>query len=104
MDALMRMRSDATAAIGISQRLGLGKVRHLSVSDLWIQQKVREGDLLVEKLDGNANPSDLMTKALDRRRLTKHMATMRVQRPEGAEAEATQDDEDDADEAPPSQP
>ena len=31
--------SDATAAIGIVKRVGLGKVRHLSVADLWVQEK-----------------------------------------------------------------
>ena len=31
------VKSDATAAIGIVARAGLGKVRHLSVADLWIQ-------------------------------------------------------------------
>ena len=29
------LRSDATAAIGITQRKGLGKVRHLATADLW---------------------------------------------------------------------
>ena len=32
--------SDATAAIGISRRRCLGKVRHISVSDLWIQERL----------------------------------------------------------------
>ena len=35
--------SDATAAIGMVSRLGLGKVRHLAVSDLWLQEKARSG-------------------------------------------------------------
>ena len=30
------IRSDATAAIGMVGRLGLGKIRHLAVSDLWV--------------------------------------------------------------------
>ena len=29
------IKSDATAAIGMVHRLGLGKVRHLAVGDLW---------------------------------------------------------------------
>ncbi len=61
----IRMRSDATAAIGMVKREGLGRVRHLATADLWLQQHVRRGSLSVEKIDGAANPSDMMTKSLD---------------------------------------
>ena len=37
----LEIHSDATAAIGMCRREGLGRVRHLSTSDLWIQQLVR---------------------------------------------------------------
>ena len=39
----LRLHSDATAAIGMCKRKGLGKVRHLATTDLWIQEKVRSG-------------------------------------------------------------
>ena len=45
----IKVLSDATAAIGMVRRLGLGKVRHLAVADLWVQQRVRSGDLSVAK-------------------------------------------------------
>ena len=32
------VKSDAVAAIGIVKRQGLGRVRHLAVADLWVQQ------------------------------------------------------------------
>ena len=35
----IRVHSDATAALGICRRRGLGKVRHLDVADLWAQDK-----------------------------------------------------------------
>ena len=35
------IKSDATAAIGMFHGLGLGKVRHLAVGDLWVQHHVR---------------------------------------------------------------
>ena len=56
------IQSDATAAIGMVRRLGLGKVRHLAVGDLWIQQRVRSGDIQISKIAGTANPSDSQTK------------------------------------------
>ena len=33
--------SDATAAVGIERRTGLGKIRHLDKTDLWSQDKIR---------------------------------------------------------------
>ena len=38
-----KIHSDATAAIGIIQREGLGKLRHIRVQYLWIQDRVRGG-------------------------------------------------------------
>lgn len=58
----VELHSDATAAIGICRRLGLGRVRHLAVSDLWLQQRVRQGDLTVHKVPGKQNPADILTK------------------------------------------
>ena len=82
IDAEIRMWSDASAAIGITKRLGLGKVRHLSVADLWIQQKIRREEMTIEKLDGEKNPADLMTKALDRPRMDMLMDLMGMRTPE----------------------
>ena len=60
------MKSDASVAVGIVRRRGLGKVRHLAVADLWVQQKAHRGELIIEKVGGAVNPADLMTKGLDR--------------------------------------
>ena len=65
--------SDATAAIGMVSRLGLGKVRHLAVSDLWLQEKARNGTMQFCKVAGSANPADAFTKAHDLETLRKHM-------------------------------
>ena len=42
LKAKLEVRSDATAAIGMVARLRLGKVRRLSVSDLWVQHAARD--------------------------------------------------------------
>ena len=44
-------------------RQGLGKVRHLDVQELWIQQRIRNGDFDLFKVAGEENPGDLFTKA-----------------------------------------
>ena len=65
--------SDASAAIGISRRRGLGKVRHLATADLWMQDRIRKGDFALEKLAGADNPSDMLTKHVDRMIMNKHV-------------------------------
>ena len=45
----IEIHSDATAAIGICKRQGLGRVRHLATADLWVPQKVRSRELKLFK-------------------------------------------------------
>ena len=58
----LNIHSDATAAIGICRRRGMGKIRHLDVEDLWCQDKVRSGAVSLHKVLGAENPADIMTK------------------------------------------
>ena len=61
------LHSDASAAIGASQRLGAGKrMKHLEIQDLWIQQLVRNKILIVKKVSTHENPSDILTKHVGR--------------------------------------
>ena len=48
----LRVHSDATAAIGIARRRGLGKLRHLHCEDLWIQQQIRSTKVQLLKVLG----------------------------------------------------
>ena len=73
--AHVTMMSDATAAIGMVHRLGLGKVRHLAVGDLWIQHHVRSGKIRVSKMSRVDNPSDAQTKYLGPEPLLRHTKT-----------------------------
>ena len=74
-----RVHSDATAAIGISKRRGLGKIRHLHCADLWVQEKVRTEAVLLEKILGSENPADMFTKYLDRGALDKAIARLNLE-------------------------
>ena len=73
------VKSDAVAAIGIVKRQGLGRVRHLAVADLWVQQKAKSGEVKYIKLEGRRNPSDILTKAVDGETLARHMEAMGVE-------------------------
>ena len=71
------IKSDATAAIGMVHREGLGRTRHIRVQYLWMQEKVAEKELQVSKVGTLNNVADLMTKHLskeDRDRLMKLMS------------------------------
>ena len=74
----INLHSDATAAIGIAKRRGLGKVRHLHTTDLWIQERVRNGDVNLVKVLGTENPADALTKYLDSASMDKALAKMNV--------------------------
>ena len=69
------IKSDATAAIRMVHRLGLGKVRYLAVGDRWIQHHVRSGKIRVSKMSGLENPSDAQRKYLGSEPLLRHTKT-----------------------------
>ena len=71
----LRVWTDSSAAIGICNRQGLGKLRHLDTHTLWIQQAVRLGRVDLRKVAGEVNPADLFTKhSLSRQRLEELVA------------------------------
>ena len=65
--------TDATAAIGMAWRRGLGKTRHIEVHYLWVQERVRSGDFTLQKVKRTENPADLMTKHLSAPEIHKYM-------------------------------
>ena len=75
----LTVKSDAIAAIGIVKRQGLGRVRHLAVADLWVQQRAKAGEVNYCKLEGKKNTSDIMTKAVEGGVIQRHMQTLGLQ-------------------------
>ena len=74
----IEVHSDATAAIGICKRQGLGRVRHLATADLWLQQRVKARELLLFKVPGKDNPADVFTKYKSLPEITRFMKMMGV--------------------------
>ena len=70
---------DASAAIGVAQRSGLGKIRHLDTGSLWLQQAVKEKQIGLSKVKGTENPADLMTKFTDSATLDKMCTIMNLE-------------------------
>ena len=77
------VHTDATAAIGIARRRGMGKIRHLDTSDLWVQEVVRSERVALLKVAGEENIADIMTKYVDRQLLDKMLAKMSMVKANG---------------------
>ena len=60
----------------MASRRGLGKSKHIDVQYLWIQQKVADQEVLLHKIPGEENRSDLMTKYLQAPRQNKLLEAM----------------------------
>ena len=69
----IRIKEDSSAAKGIAHRTGLGKVRHIEVNQLWVQENVRNKEIEVVKVNGTDNIADALTKNLDMKDLMKHV-------------------------------
>ena len=76
IELALEIHTDATAAIGICRRRGLGKIRHLATADLWVQEKLRLKSFSLHKILGAHNPADILTKYVDRQTLERHLRTM----------------------------
>ena len=71
------VKVDATAAIGITKRSGLGgRTRHVQVQHLWIQDEVAKGALEVNKVGTADNFADIFTKPVAADTFYKHLKSM----------------------------
>ena len=86
----IRVHSDSAAAIGISRRRGLGKIRHLAVGDLWVQERLRAGDFELVKMLGSENPADVLTKFTEKPILSKLLAKLNLSHESGRADSAPQ--------------
>lgn len=75
-DLIQVMKCDSSAARGIASRNGSGKVKHLSIKQLLLQEHVRNGSIRVDKVDALFNWSDIGTKALSSERSQSVMKQM----------------------------
>ena len=71
--ASCHLHTDSSAALGVANRTGIGKIRHLAVHLLWLQEKVKNGDIQMYKVPGSCNPADVLTKHVTNDCMTKHL-------------------------------
>lgn len=85
----LRVWTDSSASIGMCTRQGIGKIRHMNTQIMWIQQRVRNGDLDLYKVSGEENPADILTKAeIPRERMEKLLEKLNCRFEEGRAASA----------------
>ena len=80
VDFKVHISTDASAAKGIAMRIGLGKVRHLETTQLWLQEKAADGTITIAKIKGIDNCADAMTKYLTGPGLSEHCNKLTVNR------------------------
>ena len=68
----IRIKTDASAARGIAYRRGLGKIKHLEISQLWLQDRIYRKEFDVIKIHGKINRADALTKYVGREDLENH--------------------------------
>ena len=70
---------DASATVGICNRSGLGKLKHVEVEDLWLQGVVKEKKVKLQKIARVHNVADMMTKSLSRKEALRQLKLMGIE-------------------------
>ena len=73
------LKTDSEAAKSFVSRRGLGRMRHIEVRELWLQEEVRAGKVVVKKVAGSENPADLMTKFLKKSEVVDRLWRMGIE-------------------------
>ena len=76
LEMTLRVHTDSDACRGTCNRTGLGRLKHLQVEHLWIQDAVRNRRFDLVRINGTENPADLMTKVLGRQRIDELLARL----------------------------
>ena len=71
--------TDSSAAKSFASQRGLGRMRHMEVRKLWLQEEVRQGRVRLAKVRGDANPADLLTKYLGPREVDDRCASLHIE-------------------------
>ena len=75
------MYSDSTAGRGMCQRTGVGKVRHLELRFLWIQERLRLKAFRLNKETTEEMTADILTKYCEWSKIEQHCATLSLRFP-----------------------
>ena len=80
----LTMLTDASAAQALCSRQGAGRVKHLTVRQLWVQEKEAMGELGIKKAPRELNAADMLTHHYSRQEGEKIMSNISFRRIESA--------------------
>ena len=72
----LEVNVDATAAIGMVSRRGLGKTKHIDTVWLWAQEALELHKVKLSKRPTNEMLADLLTKFLDRAKIERFVSDL----------------------------
>ena len=72
----LRVLTDSSAAYGTCSRRGLGKLRHIQTRFLWVQERVAQNHLTIQKVGTKANCADMCTKPMTGEQIKSFMKTI----------------------------
>ena len=73
------INSDASVAIGIGNHIGSDKVRHIEVTQLWLQDKVSREVFVLGNIKTYKNLADALTKGVAATAIQRHLDGVRVE-------------------------
>ena len=76
----LMIRGDSSANDGIVHRSGTGRIKHLSIRQLWLQERVRNKELEFTKIPREINMSDTQTHHWTQQEGKTHFTEMHAQR------------------------
>jgi hypothetical protein len=74
-----KVYGDCAPMKGVIERRGVGKVKHLSLRQLWMQEKIREGAIIFVKVPRDDNPADALTHHWARQEGNSHFQNLNVE-------------------------
>ena len=79
----VQVNTDSSAAKSITARKGAGRVRHIEVRELWVQDQVAKGELKIVTVNGEDNVADGLTKHVDKQKMEQYMKVCGMARASG---------------------
>ena len=79
LDEPTGLNSDASAAIDVGNRISSGQVRHIEVTQLWLQDKVSQKVFVLNKVGTDDNLADALIKGVDAAAIQRHLEGVRVE-------------------------
>ena len=75
---VVHLGTGSSVAMSFVSRRGPGKMRHLEIRGLRLQEEIREGKVEVSKIKGDGNPADLITKILGIQDVKERLSGMNI--------------------------